>query len=542
MNVAALRVRSQWLSAAIALCAVPAMVLAQEDAFKRGLDARGKKAWPAAVTAMQEAAKADGRESAARRIRIGGFVGIGSDSFPYLPYYFLGEALKNRGDCGPAVAAWEQSEDQKEIQKVANLYESLQAGYKECAAKGVLLRADYRQQQSSTDNLYTETSDILTRLTTAKTGNPESWRPEFDGEIDKARTELTAAQSRLVRARATRLAADFAESRSGSTRAAGILRSVESRIGANISARTQIQQQAADAQQRIASAEASAREIDASKFALPPQLTNARDSGQTLIAQAREKLGVAEKTQNAAAAAEAVQAAQQASDALARVLEQVKKLARADFEQLFQQSVAAATQSLSLLASSFSTLERLAAEKPDKIPANMTTEREGLLKEQSTLQRRFESARRSENMESVDAVTRQAGDAQTRLEALVALFGPATLRDRGVHASLEKGVGLYLSGDYRQALTALAPNPELDRAPYQGQVHLFRAASLYALYVYSGEKDQALRTDAIAEVERTREADPALQPLPRAFSPSFITFFQTAATATPQAAAPAAQR
>jgi hypothetical protein len=56
--------------------------------------------------------------------------------------------------------------------------------------------------------------------------------------------------------------------------------------------------------------------------------------------------------------------------------------------------------------------------------------------------------------------------------------------------------------------------------------HLFRAASLYALYVRSGETDQTLRGEAVASVRRCKEIDPGFRPNARAFSPRFLIFFQ----------------
>jgi hypothetical protein len=61
----------------------------------------------------------------------------------------------------------------------------------------------------------------------------------------------------------------------------------------------------------------------------------------------------------------------------------------------------------------------------------------------------------------------------------------------------------------------------------QVHVHLFRAASLYALHVLSGESNQSLLAEAAAEVQRSKEIDPTFQPSRRAFTPRFITFYQT---------------
>ena len=92
-------------------------------------------------------------------------------------------------------------------------------------------------------------------------------------------------------------------------------------------------------------------------------------------------------------------------------------------------------------------------------------------------------------------------------------FGPVTLRDRGVHAALEQGARLFFAGEHQQALTALDSEALAD-APLQLHVHLLRAAALYHLFVRSGEKDQALRTQALAEIDACKRLDPDFRPTP----------------------------
>lgn len=107
-------------------------------------------------------------------------------------------------------------------------------------------------------------------------------------------------------------------------------------------------------------------------------------------------------------------------------------------------------------------------------------------------------------------------------------FGPVTLRDRGVHAAVEDGARLFFDGEYLQVLSALDAS-DLEDAPFQLHVHLFRAAAVYHLFVRSGEKDRALRTRAVAEVEACERLNAAFTPDPRAFAPRFLELFQNAA-------------
>jgi hypothetical protein len=173
----------------------------------------------------------------------------------------------------------------------------------------------------------------------------------------------------------------------------------------------------------------------------------------------------------------------------------------------------------------------------------MTTRRNVLQKDLTTARRRFDSARKSENIQGVQESIRLATDARMRIDALVKMLGPLSLRERGVVAALEDGARYYLEGQYQKALDTLGPPGQLNNVLLQVHVHLFRAASLYALYLSSGQSNQALRDQAAAEVQRCREIDPAFQPSPRAFSPRFISFYQTGvATAAPNPTAPASQQ
>jgi hypothetical protein len=520
MNLSARRVCLVAVAVVVCVALSPRGAAAQEDeAFKQGLSARNDKKWPAAAEAMRRAIQADGKESTrkVRRSLLGG-------STEYLPYFFLGEALKNQGDCAGAVTAWSSSEEQKVVLTVREFATLMRAGLAECAAKGVLLNPEYRQQLDATDQAYRDAYTVAERVTKVRASHPDLWRPDVDAEYERVRGELQTAQQRLVRGKESRQAADFNESKSATARATAILRPLEEKLSAAINSRAAFQGQSKETAQLIAGAESTDRAIDAARLTLPPLLAQSRDGGRALLGRARERLGAAEKTQNAGAAEEAFKLAQDASSALTAVLDQVNKLAREAVKQRLQEAVAAATQELSFLASSFATLERLAAEKPDKMQPAMATERSSLQKEQTTLQRRFENARRTENVTGVQDLTRAAADVRLRLDALIKAFGPASLRDRGVNPGLEEGARLYFGGEYQRALDSL--NGVGSEVPLQLHVHLFRAAALYALYVHSGETDAALRDRARAEVDECRKIDPSFQPNSRAFSPRFISFFQ----------------
>jgi hypothetical protein len=512
------------LAVLAAMLAIPATASAQaeDEAFRRGLSARGDKKWQEAAQAMRQAIQINRTEST-RRVQ--GGLRIFGRGTEYLPLYFLGEALKNLGDCAGAVTAYELSEEQKVVLGIPEYAVPLRANLKECASKGVLLRPEFTQQMAVTDQNYNDSFTLLQRLVTIRDANQELWRPEVQAEFERARGDMALAQKALLKARQTRMVVDFAESRALSVRARDVLRPLESRLGAALTARTLIAQQSAEIQQILTTADTTDRSIDSVKIALPANLATDRDSARALVKTARERLGQAEKTENTTTAGEALRLATEASDVFTKVLEQIKKLERGDFEVRFQQVVAAATEQFSFVASSFASLERLVASKPGTMTPQMASERDALVKEHIGLQRRFDSARRTENVSGIQEAMKLALAARGRIDALIRSFGPATLKDRGVDTALEAGARHYLAGEYKEALSSLDPLMTRTDVPLQLHLHLFRAASLYALYVRSGEKDQALRSDALAEVQRCKEIDAAFKPDARAFSPRFLTFF-----------------
>jgi hypothetical protein len=60
-----------------------------------------------------------------------------------------------------------------------------------------------------------------------------------------------------------------------------------------------------------------------------------------------------------------------------------------------------------------------------------------------------------------------------------------------------------------------------------------RAAALYALFQYSGGRDDSLRTQARQAADDALRLVPDFQPNPAAFSPRFVAFFREGASAAP---------
>jgi hypothetical protein len=103
---------------------------------------------------------------------------------------------------------------------------------------------------------------------------------------------------------------------------------------------------------------------------------------------------------------------------------------------------------------------------------------------------------------------------------------PVSTAPAGPSAELVGAARAYFAGQYREALGALgSTSPASGRSGAQAM--LFRAASRYALFVLGGERDDALKNEARADVQACRRLDASFEPLPQYFSPRFTAFFKS---------------
>jgi hypothetical protein len=511
-------------SALVCMCLAifPAVALAQDDAFRRGLDARNNKRWQDVVTQMRLAIQQDSTESP-RKVGTGlrRLIGQGTE---YMPHYFLGEALFNLQDCVGAVDAWTISEQQAAVRARRDFVDTMQSGYTACAAKGILLPADYNQVLSATRQRVTEVGILAQRVSTLGQTHPEAWRSGTNADqYERARGELTTSQARLTTATRARSAADFTDARAAADRAEGILKGIETNLNAAIETQTVVQRQVREVENLIAGAESLDRSIENMRGSFSSTFATSRQTARDLLVRAREGARTAERTQNIGATSEAFKAAQEASAIFSQLLEEARKLARAAIEKQLGDALAAATDALSFLDTTLVTFDRLSSEKV--ATPETSSRREALQKRLAAIRRRFETAQRTENLPGLQESARLASELRGELDTLMKSLGPLTLRDRGVHASLEEGARLFFNGEYEQAVAALDPDT-LGDVPLRAHAHLFRAAALYYLFMRSRESNQSLLSQAVAEIERCRQISPTLQPDPRAFAPRFIEFFQ----------------
>jgi hypothetical protein len=473
---------------------------------------------------MREAIANDSKESPRK---VGG--GIFRGGTEYVPHYFLGEAYYNLDDCAAAVAAWAISEQQPVVKTQREFAGFMATGYRICAMRGVLLPAEYNAQLAAAVQAVSEANAMADRLTRL---NADAWRPELRDQYNRVRDELITSRGKLESARSTRTAADFDAARTGAIRVTTGLRALEGALNASIENLGAVQRQARDVEQIINGADANDRAIDALKMTLRQPLTATRQNGRDLLARARDQVRTGERTQNIAAVAEASQTAQQAAALLEQVLTEATRIARGALEHELADAGAAASEALSFLDSSLATLVTLFRDKPAMVTPDVQAQRDALDKRVTAIRRRLEVAQKSQNAGALKEAARLAADARTDLEKLVTSFGPLSLRTRGVQAALEDGARQFFAGAYQQALATL-DSDSLTDAPLQLQVHLFRAAASYYLFVHSGEKDQALLKRARDEAGACKRLNSQFTPDSRAFAPRFLAFYQNATPPTP---------
>lgn len=88
---------------------------------------------------------------------------------------------------------------------------------------------------------------------------------------------------------------------------------------------------------------------------------------------------------------------------------------------------------------------------------------------------------------------------------------------------LQRAVAAFLAGDYQRTVDLLAV-PELGSLEATRIAYLLRGAARFSLWVETGEKDQALYQQALADVRECQKRGGA--PTSKGFSPRFLSLFR----------------
>ena len=531
-----------WLVTTFVCVAIAVGVSAQDadEVFRRGMQARDNQQWPIVAQRMREAIALRGQEATER---IGARLGIGGNE--YLPYYFLGEALLRTGDCAGAVNSWANSERQGVVQKVRNgeFARALRAGYLECEKKGVLPPARLDPELARLFSQIEGVNKLLTAIGGVAEANIDVWRAEtaIREQYERGRTELDAARARYEGARTSRAQRDIEAASAAVERARPILERVETSFRASLDSRQSAQVLVREVGEAINAADALRGEIEGRKAAFTPAMTASLQEGRDALGRARERLTEGQKTLSPQTLAVARTAATDATNRFRQVLEEIGRVERDSTQRRLNEELTRTVEAFSLLDTAVATFDRFVGERPGAMTPEKETERKTVQDLVNRARRRFEQARRSDNLATIADATQLANEARDRLTQLIAGFGPLTLRDRGVHEALEQGARQFFNGEYQQAIASLAPGETVAEAvALRLHFHLLRAAAFYELFLRSQGKDQGLQAQAVEEVQHTKAIDSAFQPDGRAFSPRFIGFYQSV-NAPPAAPAAAPQ-
>lgn len=499
-----------------------------DDAFKRGLDLLDDRKWAEAADSLREAIKLRPQESPSRvRSGIGSVFGAGGTE--YLPYFFLGRALQGAGDCAAAVNAWATSEQHGAIQRSRpEFMKQLQTGYVECEKLGVLPPAKFDPAMARLYQLLDNATRVQSRVNQAAQANLDVWRAEagIREQYDRANADIEAGRSGYDTARRTRSQRDIDAAAQALERGRPLLEKVEAGLRAVIDSRLSAQALARDVASDIELADSLRAAVESKKLPFTPEMTSSFNDARDAIGNARGRLAEGQRTSNPQTLSAARTMALDAQERLRSLLAEITKVEEGLKLRAVNEAVERARNEFSLLDSAVATLERLASTRPGVLEGSQEDERKAAIDQAARVRRRLEAAIKGENPEAINEATRLAVETRDRVNPLIAIFGPPTLRDRGVHAMLEQGARQYFAGEFEQAAASLAAGETVDESVALRQhFHLLRAAALYEMFLRSQDRDPELEAQARQEVEHSKAIDSTFQPDARAFSPRFMSFY-----------------
>jgi tetratricopeptide (TPR) repeat protein len=390
----------------------------------------------------------------------------------------------------------------------------------------------------------TEVSNQASLLSGKGNANPELWQQGYArAQYERAAAEVQNARARLESGTKTHSAGDFNEAAAAAERARTLLVTFDNTLSTALYARLSTQNQQRDVEQVLGTADGYDRSIESKKASLTPALIATRQQGRDAMNRAREQMNAGVKASNTAALTESRAVAQDAVTRLKSVLDELTRIEHDALVRQLADAEARGREAFALVDGAVTNFERLSAARPGAAGPDVLVKRDAIQKQITAARRRFDAAVKAESLQGVVDATRIASTSNGQLNEIISTFGPLTLVDRGVHPALIEGARLFLAGQYEEALNALNPPegfaPEL---PLQLHVHLFKAAAAYALFVRSGETNQMLREQTIAEIEQCKQIDSSFQPDQRVFTPRFIGVFHTGTVASGTAATAAGSR
>lgn len=485
----------------------------QDEEFKRGLDARDDEKWQDVVTRMRAAIKSDPKESD-RKVR------RGLSRTDYLPYFFLGEAYRKLNDCPNALDAWAASEKQGAVR--GDRLGVITKGRAECLKSGVLTAEDFRRSYDAANRAY---QDARRRyLSVEEQVRMLGRQPQHRDQLRQASDELATGYKHLQASTTSRKSADLDAAMASARKADALTTPIEGVVARESQQKRVTEGRASELEQQLVDIRALGQKVPQAGLTSAQQTARKQALGQ--LAEAEKGMQAWKQDQANTALLDAVaRAADTASGSFRSLLDEAQRGAVTMQERQRQQLAEAGLAALTTLDQTLTAFSDRAAQQPSLVKPEMTAAHADLKAKADVVRRQFERARTSGNAAAMSNTPLHVDPLRVAAEALLGRLAPRSLRDRGLPEALENGAALYMRGDYQQSVAALSA--ELPATgPLRLQAHLFRAAAKYALFVRSGEKEQALLAEARADIQRCHEIDPGFRPDARVFSPRFVALYE----------------
>ena len=494
---------------------------AQDDAFRKGIAAQKDGQWTEVESAMRDAIARDPKESSRK---IGGRLTIGGEE--YVPYFFLGEALFRRMDCGGALTAWEESDRQGVARKNATRARTIDTGYAQCEAKGYLVGTKFVKEVAETRAVYSAANAEYDALTREMEAHPEV---KTDGVArSNARSRISEASTRLASGESTRRAGDLAAVRTLSESATRLIRSAREVITTAVAGVESFRRKVRDVETRLQQVDTAVRDFDAAIGTAPVKISPSapvradRDRAVTLVGSARDRLRGADRAPGDADVAEATRLGDEASTLITR--------ARTQFESEVTTSVGAELAALQASGADLftrvegraRTIEEALRERPKA--TELLSEFTALQTQVTRAHRNFERAIRARDLASARSAALASSQLGPQFDDLATRLG--IVKTLVLPDVLARAAQAFFDARYADVLATMTiETANAIEVPLRVHALVIRAAALFALYEYSGARDNALQTQARESADMGRRLDSSFRPNTAVFSPRFITFF-----------------
>jgi len=450
----------------VAMAVTPPAVFADyRDSFAEGIKAFDRQNWEDVRRFMSEAIAQQSVEGG--RVRI-----YGTRFRTYIPYFYLGIAHYNLGNCEAALEAWKKSDGQGVIAGESAEYGQMKQLVEDCRSRIVVPKPKPDIP-----------IPVPKKIETPPPETPKIDSAQFDAAFRRASLAINSATKTYERLKKIRtdqearsildsdrsLSTAWSEAESLLTRAQSVLE--ESRKGAD----TTDLQQLAEAEKLASDA---SRRFDKFSVDLTARLDAMRDESTR---------GLKEREQ-----------------ALERRRLELSKL---------QTAVRDA---------------RIAAGRTEGLrnPTSEIPRLNGSLEELLSHSRTLDA---NTPIEELVRTRLQIEQLTVSLNRAVDQLPPdeSSPRKAAVPVSLLAAARSYFQGDYRTTVSILEPE-SFDTNRSRAYAELFLAAARYALYVLDGERDEDLRKRARDHVANVKRLDSTIVPDREEFSPRFVAFFSEA--------------